>query len=92
MYAAPNDVGHSRIGITVSGRVGKAVLRNRIRRRVREAMRQRLPRMQPGHDVVIVMRPPSANAMWPELCHALDTVLGRANLWQPAPNPTNAGV
>jgi ribonuclease P protein component len=92
MYEVANDLGHSRVGITVSGRVGKAVVRNGIRRRVREAMRQRLPGIQPGRDMVIVMRPPSATATWPELCHALDTVLGRANLWLRAPNPAGASV
>jgi ribonuclease P protein component len=92
VYAVPNDLGHSRVGITVSGRVGKAVVRNRIRRRVREAMRARLPRLQSGYDIVIVMRPPSAQASWPDLCLALDTVLGRANLWLPAPNSTSASV
>ena len=78
LYIAPNELNRSRVGITVSGRVGKAVVRNRVRRRLREALRTRLSRLAPGTDVLVVARPASAEASWAELCAALDTVLGRA--------------
>lgn len=42
LYVAPNDLGHPRLGVSVSRRVGKAVVRNRARRRVSEAVRARL--------------------------------------------------
>ena len=78
MYVAPNELGRTRVGITVSGRVGKAVVRNRVRRRLREALNQRFSRLPAGSDIVIAARPPSANASWPELQAALDSVLNRA--------------
>lgn len=56
-YALPNDVGHSRLGMSVSRKVGTAVRRNRIRRLVRESfrlLRHDLPR---GYDLVVVVRP-----------------------------------
>jgi ribonuclease P protein component len=90
LYVAPNDLGHTRVGITVSGRVGKAVVRNRVRRRLREAIRARLPRLQPGLDLVVVSRPPSARATWAELCQALDVVFGRARAWHGAANQVQA--
>jgi ribonuclease P protein component len=90
LYVGPNELGITRVGITVSGRVGKAVVRNRVRRRVREALRARLPKLEPGRDVVVVARPPSKDATWSELSQALDSVLGRARLWQPNPK-TAAG-
>jgi ribonuclease P protein component len=78
LYVAPNDLDHSRVGITVSGRVGKAVVRNLVRRRLREALRARLPRLRPGLDLLLVARPPSAGASWTELCAALDSLLLRS--------------
>jgi len=78
VYAAPNDLGCVRVGVTVSGRVGKAVVRNKVRRRLREALRARLARIAPGVDVLVIARPTSATATWAELNEALDTLLTRA--------------
>jgi ribonuclease P protein component len=78
LHVAPNDLDRARVGITVSGRVGKAVVRNRIRRRLREALRARLDSLTVGYDVLVVARPPSVQASWRELVEAVDTVLQRA--------------
>jgi ribonuclease P protein component len=78
LYVAPNELERTRVGITVSGRVGKAVVRNRVRRRLREALRERWDALATGVDVVVVARPSSASATWAELCQALDVLLGRA--------------
>jgi ribonuclease P protein component len=80
MYVAPNELDRTRVGITVSGRVGKAVVRNRVRRRLREALSARFAALPPSSDVLVVARPPSAQASWHDLCAALDTVLARAQL------------
>ncbi len=77
MYTAANDHGATRVGITVSGRVGKAVVRNRVRRRLREAVRAREQQLPHATDVVISARPASAAATWAELNAALDSVLKR---------------
>jgi ribonuclease P protein component len=78
LYLAPNELDRSRVGITVSSRVGNAVVRNRVRRRLREALRASRDRVPSGQDVLVVARPPSAEATWEELCSALDTLLNRA--------------
>jgi ribonuclease P protein component len=78
LYVAPNELNHTRVGITVSGRVGKAVVRNRVRRRLREALGQRWARLPLDSDLVVAARPASAEASWAELCAALDTVLARS--------------
>jgi ribonuclease P protein component len=80
MYAAANDLGHTRVGITVSGRVGKAVVRNRVRRRLRAALGVRFDQLPASADVVLVARPASAQASWAELCAGVDSVLGRARV------------
>ena len=78
VYVAPNDLDQTRVGITVSGRVGQAVVRNRVRRRLREALRARRARLAMGQDVLVIARPTSAQATWAELNQALDALLARA--------------
>jgi ribonuclease P protein component len=78
VYVVPNDLVYSRLGITVSGRVGNAVVRNRVRRRLKEAVRARWDRLSPGLDVLLIARPPSAGASWADLSTALDCLLVRA--------------
>jgi ribonuclease P protein component len=88
LYVAPNEFGHPRVGITVSSRVGNAVVRNRVRRRLREALRARFDRLTSGQDILVVARPASAAATWPELSDALDVALQRAG----ATSATRASV
>jgi ribonuclease P protein component len=85
LYVVPNDLDRTRVGITVSSRVGKAVVRNRVRRRLREALQARLDRLAPGSDIVLVARPASAEAAWTDLTSALDGVLARAGATRTAP-------
>jgi ribonuclease P protein component len=80
IYAAPNDLPTTRAGITVSGRIGKAVARNRVRRRLREALTALFPRLLAGQDILVIARPPSVQATWPDLNQALENVLARAAL------------
>jgi ribonuclease P protein component len=81
LYAAPNEEGHTRIGITVGKRVAKsAVKRNRIRRRIREAFRLRYDHTRPGFDLVFIARNPSLQANWVQIREAVDSVIQRAGL------------
>ena len=77
LRVAPNDRDYARVGITVSSRVGKAVVRNRVKRRVRELFEARLSSLA-SNDLLVVARPASAQASSLELGAALDTVLRRA--------------
>lgn len=61
MYALPGKSG-SRLGITVSKKVGKAHIRNRAKRRLREIYRSELPKLKPGYDIVLVARGRTAEA------------------------------
>ena len=56
LYVRKNRLGVSRCGYTVSTKLGGAVVRNRVRRRLREIVRLNAPRMRPGYDVVVVAR------------------------------------
>ena len=57
VYAASNGLPYSRLGISVSKRIGNAVCRNYVRRRVREAFRLSKASLPVGFDIVCVARP-----------------------------------
>lgn len=67
-----------RVGFVVSGAVGGSVVRHRVVRRLRHLVRDRLPVLPPGSDVVVRAQPPAATASSAELAEALDRSLGRA--------------
>ena len=56
VYCRKNREGRSRFGYTVSAKLGHAVVRNRVRRRLREIVRLNRDRLVPGYDVVVVAR------------------------------------
>jgi ribonuclease P protein component len=74
------DLGVTRFGFAIGRRLGSAVRRNRIRRRLREALRAMTPTPQPGWDVLIIARPPIVEADHDALVEALRKVLGRGGV------------
>ena len=78
LKSLPNGLEISRYGFTVSRRVGKAVVRNRVKRLLREIMRQ-LP-LQSGSDIIFIARSPAAWADYNELEKAVGKLLLRAGL------------
>jgi ribonuclease P protein component len=74
----PNERPLSRYAYSVSKRVGKAVVRNKVRRRLREIMRA-LP-VAEGQDIVITARPEAAKADFQALKAELTLMLQRARL------------
>jgi ribonuclease P protein component len=75
LHFVPNALDHDRFAISTSRRLGGAVPRNRIRRRLREILRRRLGASGPGLDVLIVVRPASLEAPFDELRTALEWLL-----------------
>jgi ribonuclease P protein component len=77
----PNGRDHDRVGISTGRRLGRAVVRNAVRRRIREIVRAsdaliRSPGPAAGgRDLLIVARPASAAATFAELRAALDPLL-----------------
>ena len=62
LYARRNRTGMNRVGITVSKKLGHAVVRNRTRRRLREVYRLNEQRFLPGYDSVVVARTRAVDA------------------------------
>lgn len=82
VYVRPNHSPRSRLGITVSVKTGKAVVRNRIRRRVREAYRIHEEQMAPGWDIVVVARTRAAYASYGEIQRGLLSLLDKLGVRQ----------
>ncbi len=68
LYARRNRLGINRVGITVGKKLGHAVIRNRVRRRLREAYRLQESQFQPGWDIVVVGRHKAIRADFADLC------------------------
>lgn len=70
------DAGEIRVGFTVTKKIGNSVVRNRIRRRLREAVRHVMPEgARPGHDYVLVARHQALSAPFDELVRDLGRAL-----------------
>ncbi|MBN1161227.1 MAG: ribonuclease P protein component [Dehalococcoidales bacterium] len=78
LKALPNALDISRFGLVVSGRLGKAVVRNLIKRRLREVVRH--IRVTPGWDIVLIARSPAAGADYKSLEKSVDKLLLRAGI------------
>ena len=72
LYCRPNGRDHNRLGITVSTKIGCAVVRNRARRRLREVFRLASPSLRKGFDVILVARGRTAEAPYQRLTAAFD--------------------
>jgi len=80
LCSLPNGLDYSRFGFSVSKRVGKAVIRNRVKRLLREAARARQALVEPGYDVVFVARKPISDADYPQVDRAVQQLLAQAGL------------
>lgn len=90
IHARPNGRDAIRLGIVVSRRFGGAAARNRLRRRLREAVRAQRNMLIAGHDVVVVPRGEAATASFAGLCDAVTAAIGAAA--SPASTPRGGPV
>ena len=82
VYVRPNHSQRTRLGITVSAKIGKAVRRIKIRRRIREAYRIHEYQLSPGWDIVVVARTRAAYASYAELERSLLSLLDKLGVRQ----------
>jgi ribonuclease P protein component len=82
VHAFPNGHGNARLGLSVSRKVGNAVTRNTVRRRLREVFRACTSEVPGDLDLVVSARPAAAEAtfgeLWAEFGKALSTFAGAA--------------
>jgi ribonuclease P protein component len=80
------DLEVTRFGLSTGRKLGGAVVRNRVRRRLREGLRAVSPSFQPGWDVLIVAKPGLVEADHETLMGALQQILRRGGVLGGRPN------
>ncbi len=80
LYARKNHTATNRVGVTVSKKLGCAVVRNRVRRRLREVYRLNEDRFTPGWDVVVVARSRCVRADFSKLTQAYLSLAEKAGI------------
>jgi ribonuclease P protein component len=92
MWILRNGLDHSRFGFAASRRVGKAVVRNRARRRMREVIRLKRHLISEGWDIVFVARSCIAQASYAEIAQTMEDLLKRAGLCRQSPDQPDGVV
>lgn len=80
LYARKNREGINRVGITVSKKLGKAHIRNRIRRRLREVYRLNEDKFLPGWDIVLVGRGKALDADFAAIMNSFLSLAKKAGI------------
>ena len=84
LYCRRNGTQENRIGLTVSAKLGHAVVRNKLRRRLRECYRQHETEFRRGYHMVIVARSRAVKASYAELEKSLLKLAAMQSLLQEA--------
>lgn len=82
VYCQKNRSGENRLGVTVSKKLGHAVVRNRVRRRIREIYRLNREQMKQGWDVIVVGRGRSVDGSYEKMNEAYLACLRQLHLLQ----------
>jgi len=83
LYARKNRTRQNRVGLTVSKKLGKAHIRNRVRRRLREVYRLHETQFQPGWDIVVVARSKAVDAEFSQLTKSYLSLAKKAGILVP---------
>ncbi len=90
LIVLPNDQPYNRYGFVVSKRVGNAVTRNLVKRRLREILRHldSAGQIRSGCDCLLIVRPVAAEIPYAALSTSVEALLVRAKLVQPVSHPS----
>ena len=80
LYARKNRTATNRVGVTVSKKLGGAVVRNRVRRRLREVYRLNEAKFAPGWDIVVVARSRSISIDFQKLTESYLSLAEKAGI------------
>ena len=88
IYCRKNRAGRNRLGLTTSMKLGNAVTRNRLRRRMREVYRLNAGQLRQGYDVILVARTRTLTAPWKEMNATFFRLCKKLNLLRDEPPRT----
>ncbi len=80
LYSVKNGTPDNRLGISVSKKVGKSVVRSRVTRLIRESYRNIEPDVKRGYSIVFIARIPAATANYHEIEKAVKHLLKKQQL------------
>ncbi len=82
LYYFPNGMDYNRIGFSISKKVGKSVVRNKIKRIYREAYYAIEEKLRVGYDIILIARKPAVDVSFHEACKELYNLCRKRNLLQ----------
>lgn len=71
-----------RLGVSASKKIGNAVVRNRMRRKMKEIVRLHIDHIKPQLDLIIIVRKPAVTMSYQQLERSVQHLLKKAKLWQ----------
>lgn len=86
---AKSSIEQARVSVAAGKKLGGAVVRNRVKRKLRTAIRQVYDYLPAVIDLIVIARQPSLTADVGELTQALTSTLQRAQVWQDRSKPTD---
>lgn len=81
LYVKKNKLDCARLGFTVSKKIGKAVIRNQIKRKMREVCRLNLPRFKEGYDIIFVARQKIKGISYQLVEQEIGKLCKKAGIW-----------
>ncbi|WP_284140667.1 MULTISPECIES: ribonuclease P protein component [unclassified Virgibacillus] len=81
-YLQKSEQTHFRVGISVGKKIGNAVVRNRIKRYIRQAFQEMDALIQPNYDIIIIARNPTKDMGFHEIKKSLNHLLFKEKLFK----------
>src|SRR5690554_677984 len=82
LYIKRNGTKETRIGVSITRKVGNAVVRNKLKRRIKELNRRYIESLKEGYDIVIIPKKNAVNLSFKDLESALKHIYKLSGVWK----------
>ncbi|MDI3480858.1 MAG: ribonuclease protein component [Tepidanaerobacteraceae bacterium] len=86
VYIKENDLKTARLGVSISKKIGKSVVRNRIKRRIKELFRHNIENIKKGIDIIISIKKDISKMDYKDLKREIKNILKRGHVWNDKDN------